>query len=314
MPAPSIEPPALPTDNVPKPKVRRTLLLWVVLVAMFTAIYALMSPSKPRARTSQPAAVQREERFPILPVALGGGVVLFVALLAVRARHARTYNRDSAAGIAAMNEGNHALAEREFLAVSRKHRTGQVGALALYNLALAQVEQGKLRDAEEGLTRVEGWTGVQFASDLRVLVAIRLTAVFALEGKVDLARRWLDDARRRYDRNPRGMVFLGELVLVELLLLAREGKAREVIDGFDQRQSMLEGTLVARSMRIGWLLRAFAAWQESGPRDQGAVAPLVRRLQGGPREDLAAFAAEWPELRSFLVTHDLIAIGPAASP
>jgi hypothetical protein len=305
---PSIEPPAFPDDNKPaQPKAntgaKKTLVTWVVLIAMFAAIYAFLTPSGDTAAAASPEPSSSAGGAPWVAVLVPSVMlVAFVYLTWWRSRGYLTYGRESSPGLIALREGKLDEAERALSSLAAKYKSPLVGAHARFNLATVHMRQGKLDAAEADFTAIERWINVGYMSDIRLLAAIGLTELFALRGKPELARRWLVDARKRYDRNLNGVHQLGSLVLAELLVLAREGKFREVIDGFDARRTLLDNSLIASEVRVGWAIRAFAAWRESDPRGHGAPEAALRQVRDHVAE-LAPRFSEWPEMRAFLETN-----------
>jgi hypothetical protein len=299
MPAPSIEPPADPDAAVRARKKRtRRIIIGVVALLMFVSVYSMFTDAQTAA-----TAARRPQRPPedinwFAPLA---GVV-FWSLMGLwwwQSRRVKALNRELAPGLIALQQGKLAEAERVMTEVERSYRRSIGAPIAAYSLSLVHVRRGRLAEAEAALTRIERWSGLAGQLDLRLLVSIELARVFALRGNADLARRWLADARARYDRAPGALGQLGELVLIELLVLAREGRHRDVIDGFDEQRAMLESAIPVDRMRLAWVVRAYAAWRESSVREEGTSEPLRARLADRP-EEIAPLLSEWPELRAFL--------------
>jgi tetratricopeptide (TPR) repeat protein len=303
----SIEPPATDSDNQPpaqKPtNAKRTLLLWVVLIIAFIAIYNLFTPSGPR---PDPGPVQESHwllRYLMAFIPWGVMAALLGALF-WNGKRAQQYNRAAAPALRALNQRRLAEAESAFTAQS--HVAGRApfaGAVAHYNLAMVRLQRGNLDGAAADFGHVERWAGLAFGSDLRVLAAAYLAHVNALRGDAGLARRWLDVARRRLPAAGDPANKVGVLSLAEALVLLREGKHREALAVFDQHVVELETTVPYDTMRQWWALMAFARWQDAGPRDQGAIDVLLRRLQPSRPHELGHLVVAWPELRGFLETH-----------
>jgi hypothetical protein len=302
----SIAPPATDTDNAPPKKAskaKRTLVLWVVLVVMFVAIYSLMAPSAPRA--AEAPVEQAPWILRTLPHVLPWAFVMFVmGFLVWNGKRARSYNRAVAPAMRALRQRRLADAEAGFIEHARvAGKAPFAGAVSHHNLAAVRLRRGDFDGAAADLAQVERWSGLGFASDLRVFAAASLAQTHALGGDVALARRWLEVAQRRLPKAVNPTDKLGAFVLAEALVLLREGKPREALALDDQHASELEGTVPYDSMRQWWALMAFARWQDAGPRDQGAVDMLLRRLQPSRPHELAHLVVEWPELRGFLETH-----------
>jgi predicted negative regulator of RcsB-dependent stress response len=300
-----IEPPDTDADNAParsatKASAKRTLLLWGVLILVFASIYSMSSPSDPD-RPGSPSNWARVDLVSQVPVAV---MVAVVGFLLWSLRRAGLISRQLAPGRRAVAQRRFDDAERVLAAVAAKAGPSPWAApLAHYNLALARVLRGDLAGAETSLATVERWAGLAYGSNLRVLAAIDLARVHALQGHVDLARRWLGVAQRRFPKDIFGEEGWTALPLAEALVLLREGKPREAIALFEQHAAELETTVPYDTMRQWWALVAFARWQDAGPRDQGAIDVLLRRLHPMPPHALAPLVVAWPELRGFLETH-----------
>lgn len=306
----SIEPPDTDTDNTPvttanTPSARRTIITWLVLIALFVALYTFFSKPDAAERPSPPPFWAGIGIGDVLPWAFSALVVgwLFWSL-----HRAGLVHRQLAPGRGALAQRRYGDAEAAFAAVAAKAGPSPWAApSAHHELALARLQRGDLAGAAASLATVERWAGLAYGSNLRIGAAIGLARVHALAGHVELARRWLGVAQRRFPKDVLGEVSWSALALAEVLVLLREGKPRAAIALYEQRATELETTVPYDTMRQWWALVAFAQWQDAGPRDQGAIDMLLRRLQPLPPHGLAPLVVAWPELRGFLETHGVAA-------
>jgi hypothetical protein len=302
----SIEPPATDTDNAPPPKqpsAKRTLLLWLALIVMFIVIYQVFDDGSPH--DGPPPFWTRIGVFDLIPWLL---LATLVGWFSWNLRSSARYYRVMGPGLRALAQRRLVEAETELVAAAATAgKAPWAGPLAHYNLALVRIQRGALATAEESLATVERWAGLAHGSDLRVLAAIELGHVHALRGNTALARRWVDVAHRRLPRASVPDDKRRALLRAEALVLLREGKPRDALALFEQNTTELESTVTYDTMRQWWALMAFAQWQDAGPRDQGAVDMLLRRLQPSRPHELAHLVVAWPELRGFLETHGVAA-------
>ncbi len=295
--------PLLPSPEPESPSRRplvKTLVLWLVLTGSFFACYHVLKTT-PAERASGPACVPNLGAPYLVSIALLGGL----ALLWWQFRGSSRFNERMAPGLAALQLGNLEDAARVFGTEARRYR-GQLTLepIALWNLATARTLQGEFGDAVEALVRVERWSGLSFQSHVRALAAISLVEVLALRGRTGEARRWLEEARRRFARA--GSAWDGErwlLVSSEALLLVREGRGAEARTHQDRNWTLLEGAMSYTRLRRQWVLRAFAAAPPSGPRDDGEIDRCLATLRPARRGEFRSLCLEWPELAAFLSAH-----------
>jgi hypothetical protein len=316
-------PPAEPGDK-PKPVFRKTILLWLLLILMFVSIYQLFSgpPPKPRrAISSQEVVVAPPPRPPApetdlvtlllgswLPMLAVIGVFYGIGFGLVR-RQVRGTGKLAALlepGHLALADGDVAGAVKTYEAAARKFRGQRAYAgMAKLGLADARMRQGDFDGALKVLNEVEQSPGVLYASELRLLAAVDFGLAYALRGETDVATRWLDDARRRLARTPGVRTSqAGLLCLAEVITLARAGKRHEATRLLERDWSRVEATVLATVMRRGWLLRAFLAGTDPS---RATAEPYLTMLRSGRRGELDWMATKWPELKAFLVAHELSA-------
>jgi hypothetical protein len=305
-------PAAEPTDN-PKEKIgAKRILLWLLLVLVFVSIYQLFAgPSPPQRTTQLPTPVHEVSFFTLLcgswlPMLAQFGVFYWLALSFVRwqLRGGARLNAKLEPGHIALADGDMQLAVEVYRRVAQDYRRQRhYAALANLSLAEAYIRQGEF-DAAIGVLRVADKTrNLMFGSNIRVMVATDLCLIYALRGDLNAAMRWLEDARRRLARSKEVRHFNAALLrLTEATVLCRAGKHEEAKRILDSDWPRLESALFSSVMRRAWLLRAFLAGSDP-TRMSGE--PMLTVLRSARKNELEWMGKEWPELRTFLVTHDL---------
>lgn len=294
----------LPHDPTPVAPARgssgKTIAIWAGLVACFVAIYNLAGGGGPRdPRTGYSGWW--------IAAAVALTILAVVLLLVWVFGGAKRFNARATPGLEALAAGRHAEAAELFRQLQRRYR-GQpnFAAVAAYNRGYALLRAGDTAAAAGILLGVDRTPKLGLGG-VRKLSAVALARCFAIAGDVDKAQRWLDAARAR----PVGMAdpVHDRAVLDALagLVLCRQGKLDEARAHYEQCSTRLAAYLPVHQMTEVWLLRAFATAAASGPRDAGTAEPWLRMLRGTPPGELAWLTARWPELATFVTTHELAA-------
>lgn len=283
--------PAAPTSRA-----RRTIVLWVVLLAFFLVIYIGFdeSPTPGRELTSDPA--------PSLLWVWGLGALCFALPTAVFLWHiggSQRFTSQQGPALEALGDGQYARAAQLFGDLAQRYRARpNLGLLAAFNQGFALIRAGDSAAAVGVLLGIERWPNLT-ADGARRLAALELARAFAIGGDVDKARRWLDTAReRRALFGDQGHEY-ARLAEVEGLVLCRAGAFDDAIRHYDRTWERLQSRLTISDMRAVWLLRAFAARCTSAPRDAAAPAPWLDLLRATQPGSLAWVTATWPELAAF---------------
>jgi len=299
-------PPVEPTDNPPAAKkrsARKTIVLWIVLIVMFIAIYQFTAPT-PHARHAAP-----EPRtdpwssflYGFLPAL--GLIALVILFLRRQLLGGSKLNAKLEPGNLALADGDLGRAADIFGGLAHEYRKQTTyAAVARLSLATALMRQGELGKAVEAAITVERAPGLLFGGDVRTMAAIHLGMLYALRGDVDAATRWCDDARRRLPRGQQRTLTAALLKIAEVLVLARGGRRDDAARALDRDWHRLEEALTVTAMRKAWLLRA---WCAAADPTRGSVEPWLTMVRAGRKGELAWLGAEWPELRAFLDAHDL---------
>ena len=160
---------------------KRTLILWFVLVVLFVAFYKIFAGPTP---ADAPATSEGGSGFPFGGMAIG---IVIIAVVYVRARR----------GIAIINEG---------VALRTKERN--VEALARFEQALPRMKSNPLIHYNLGGVNLSLWrlakAGEHMArarkskfrsGNLHLLVSPSQALIAALEGRLDVARKFLAEAK-----------------------------------------------------------------------------------------------------------------------
>lgn len=294
--------PEPPPPPVPKSSTSRTLLIWLVLVGIFIAIYAMYS------ETPGAPGGERASGFSgwWILVAFAAGVMLLVGILAWQYGANRRFN----AGAWAANEelAKHRPAQAAELYGALAARAGgrlQTRAIALFNRGIALLNAGDSAGAVGALIGAERTKPV-INPALRQRTATELARAFAIGGDLAKAERWLDEARTREPAEQGPLEAAGRTAIVEALVRCRQGRFDDALAVLEREWIGIEHFSPLPALWDAWLLRAFALASTTGPRDSGTVEPWLRLVRGTARPGTFGWmAARWPELATFLATHDL---------
>src|SRR5262249_22249222 len=194
---------------------RKTLILWLLLIVMFLAIYHLFHSRAPARGHARPGS---SASWPftwttIVPVVLVGGL-MFLAF-----RRRTRFNRENAEGVALLNKGAVNRAAEIFEGLVTRYRWPRdLRSTARFNAGIAQLRLGQLARARELLTPIAKGN----ADTLSAAAAAELAAVLALAGQVDEAAAWLAKA----EAAPQAR--LHTLVWPRVVVAARRGELVEL--------------------------------------------------------------------------------------
>jgi hypothetical protein len=280
----------------------RALVLWVVLIAMFLAVWQVLRPAEvadPSAYTPPPEGQEPagSTALRLLPIVFFLVLLVFFSLLAL---FSRGFNPRNAEGQRALAEGDFERAAAEFEALTKRFRWGPAATVAKFNLALARLSQGRLQEAIDGFSKLEG--AATKAVQLGPALACQATIACALRGQLDAARTWLCEAERRVKGSPHEATLAGLIAYGRAVIELREGRHVEVQRWLEERWRELERTLTGATLRPLVVLRAFAVAGAGGEREAGTVAQIKKSLEPIRAGEFAMLEAEWPEMQRFLHT------------
>lgn len=289
-------PPALPQ----KGSAKTTLIIWLVLIVMFIAIYAVMRTS-PRDRG---AVVEATTGYAWWWLGIVGvtGLALPILFMVVMFRGAERFNASQTAGLEAIARGQHSKAVELFEALAKRFRMKpNFAAVARYNQGYALLLGGDSAAAVGALLAVERMPKLALGG-IRRMAAGQLARAFALGGDVEKATQWLEALRKRpMTGDP---VYCQALLdSVDALVLCRKGDFAEAVRIYERAWPQLEAYLPVHQMREVWLLRAYATTMTSSVRDSGAAEPWLRMIRGTPPGGFTWLTARWLELATFTMTH-----------
>lgn len=275
-------------------RVGTTLALWVLLIAMFLAIWTVL-PHGESPTAQDPAepvgSFWTQTLWSLVPLlAIGSLFLLFL----VRARGSMTTQME---GFKAQSDGDFVQAEAIFERLAKAYRWFKpMRQFANYHRAVARMHRGNLGGALDLLTDVDRTAP---STHVRVGVACHLALTYALRGDLDSARRWRAEGEDRLKRLPQPHLSAA-LTFVDAIVEAREGHPDAAIRQLDERWSELESGMSARALRPLRVLRAFALRQTANVREAGVVEAALKTIGPVGAGDLAMLAAEWPDMRAFL--------------
>ncbi len=295
----------LPQPPPPQPvanRAKRTLLLWVVLIALFILIYNFIDAT-PHHGQQPPPPPAGYSGWWIWIAALAGLVPLAYVLW--QFGHSTEFNALQTPALEALADSKYSEAAKLFGALAQRFKMrAQLRSVAAFNQGYALIRCGEAAAAVGALLWVERSPSLQ-RGGVRQLAAIELARAFAIGGDLDKARRWITSARERPAGTADPTNAAARLEATELLLLCREGKHDEAVRLCEQQWPRFESHLAITQMREVWLLRAFAVAATTGPRDGGTVDAWLGFLRGAPAGSLAWLTERWPELAAFAATHSV---------
>ena len=314
MSLPFLPEPEAVVHAAPKTNGRRTLLLWVVLIVMFLTIWQFLSPSpKDGQVAAQHAAAQAADGAACSSSFWSSSTVVLLPLLFIvimMVLFFRAYRQNTEFQLA-QEPGRAAMAQRRFAEAIEKFRvtiprfSKQPGyrAVAVLNVAEAQLRAGQLDAAIASCAEIERARTMLFGSGLRVRIATLTALVYGLRGDIPTAERWTSDARARIAKNREDRFgHAAHLCLAEAVLASRKGDHAGAVALLDRSWNELRYALSADQMRIVEVVRAFAEAQ-AGVRASNAVAERLVRVEPITAGELAFLGIEWPEMQAFLGAH-----------
>jgi tetratricopeptide (TPR) repeat protein len=284
----------------------RTLVLWVLLLGMFLALWVVLQPSPGSSRASLPSAEEAPAAEVGLAARLGmylPGLALFGIFMAWGVRRTRGFTAANAAGLKALAEGDYAKAATHLEGAARRYRwPAMYRAVGSFNLGLARLYEGRLAEALERFEDAERRSNRML--NIKANIAVQLALTNALRGSIEPARKWRSEAEALVKTAPDPATVGGLLAFVTAVIDVRERRYDEFVRWLDDGWARLEGSLTARTTRPLRALRAFALAQSGGARNAGVAQKALEALKPVREGEFALLEAEWPEMRAFLRVHE----------
>ena len=271
----------------------KTLILWVLLILMFLAVYQLFSRTPPT--PAQHVGYSDSNWFAWVLIAPFVGLLVGWVVWS-RIRLSR-FNRENAGGIELLNKGITAKAAEVFESLVARYRwPANLRITGRHNAAIAQIKSGQLGRAIELLAPL---LKDKSAVNLHASAGNELAVAYALSG--DLAAA--DKALAVVEKIPNVTAY--HLIWPRVVIAARRGEFSELARTLESRWRELESQLSGEVLRRLTLLRAFALASVDGVRGPGSAEPLLERLRPAAPGEFTWLSASWPELDAFLQTHPL---------
>jgi tetratricopeptide (TPR) repeat protein len=279
---------------------------WILLIAMFLAIWFWLQPSpegSTAASTYAGYAVVAEPSlaarvYPYLP-----GLAVFVIFFSWQMARMRGFNAANGTGLKSLAEGDYAQAANQFQIVVNRYRWPAAHrTIALLNLGVARQYEGRLAEALENFAEAER-SSAQIQG-IKAAVAVQLALANALRGSLETAHKWRSEAEALVSTASDPGTVGGLLAFATAVIDVREGRYDAFVHWLDERWQRLEGSLTARTTRPLRVLGAFSVPQYGGVREAGSVQKAfdgLKPLRGG---EFALLEAEWPEMRAFIQSHE----------
>jgi tetratricopeptide (TPR) repeat protein len=271
----------------------RTIILWVFLIVAFLVLWQFF---RERPRITSPAA----EEAAAGPSEMWRSVLIqYVPLFALAGIFGlfywrfRSFAAANKRAVDLMASGDSAAAADAFRRLARAP-LAPVGVARL-NLGLALLRLGDLRGALEALAAAER----SRLKALRPMVAALIALCDALAGELDVAERWIAEARRRA-ASPASTTRVH--LAAEAIVRLRRGDALGAARLFDETWGELERCTAADLVRAFRVVRAFAAVSAGG----AAVAQAADLLAGARpfrAGEYAWIGVAWPEMARYLAAN-----------
>ena len=289
------EPEPSPAQPQPQHSSKRTLLLWIVLIALFVAIWSFLAPDTP-------------QKQPPVPSRFGGWWIGLIPAVPV----VRTYKQALGFDLA-LEPGRRAMAERRFQDAARAY--AEVAAAhakhpvyassAASQCAAARLAAGEIEHARALFTEVEKNRSVLFTSAIRLHAAIQLGMTNALLGELDAAEAWVNEVRTRFRKTKDERLANASLLcLVEAVIELRRGRRADALQLLESNWLTLRETLTANHMRVVEVIRSFAE-ANGGHREYAAPSGRLIRIEPVQEGEFAYLGVGWPEMKTFLLAHGL---------
>jgi tetratricopeptide (TPR) repeat protein len=179
--------------------------------------------------------------------------------------------------------------------------------LAAFNRGLVALRQGRFAEARARLDAVlaSGWLdNRKYLQNFAPVVYASAMLVAVLEGDLEAADRYHRDGRQ----NPLDLD--RHWFVAEAFYLARSERFTELLTKFERSWEAIEGTVSGSGIRQLQLLQAYALTRvsehEDNYRGQHSGHEVHALLHGIRRGRFANLAAQWPELREFMVANRLL--------
>jgi hypothetical protein len=307
LPQPEPVAPAAPPNKKSSVK---TLVLWVILIMMFLAIWQFFSPEPGKTRSALPAPAPCETVSAWWTTA---PVVIVLVLVVVGLRWFwRSYALSVEFGLA-MEPGRVAVAERRFAAAFDVFARNAAAyakkpgyeASARLSLGNAQLWAGELTRAIDTFAAIEKKRAVLFSSSVRTIAAVNLAFAQALLGQLDAAERWSTETRARLTKNRDDRLdYAARLCLAEATIAIRRGRSQEAAELLEKNWATMREVLSGNMMRVAELLRAFVD-AAGGVRQSNTLTERLVRVEPVLPGELAFLGVGWPEMHAFLAAHGL---------
>lgn len=237
----------------------------------------------------------------LVPLLGGYGALVWWSL--DRRRRALDYVQQNDDAVAWLNAGEVDRAEQVFETLIEQSRsTPGYHALFVYNRGVAYLRRGYFDRAISLFHSVleSGWLNSD-RMPFRPLLFAGLATAHALRGDIPSAEHWLREAHGAISDAKRGA-----LLMADVILALRTGRARDALAMMDAGWAAAEGVLSPIQIRTLRLLKAFALEHTPpGPPRDAEVQRLLAGIAPHPPGAFDYVATNWPEFGRFLAAHGI---------
>jgi hypothetical protein len=296
------------STEMPVPRANPKTFVWLKLAILIIAYAAILI-----------GLYTLESKDPTVggAVTVVAGVIVFFAVIGGVA--SIFTGRGTRRALAEISQAGTALARGQFAVANEIYtrwcdsKNYVVAALVRHNLGWTLLRQARLdqaiavlRDNDAAFERALARLSIYATS------SVDLALASALAGKLDDASSWLAITDKRAAVTASASL-PAMRAFARAVVDCRNGRCDDAARLLDDRWAEYEATLTGSELRPLRVVHAFAQ-AAAGPRDAGvadALLPASRPIYEGEYDFLGV---AWPEMQTFLVTHQLVRTAPPAPP
>jgi hypothetical protein len=203
--------------------------------------------------------------------------------------------------------GLHDIPDSQFINIGVDRGSQKFGinvALSRHNLAWTLMRQGDLKYAiVMGQNATQRYPRELEAMSMLLTTEADLALFHALLGDIDAAEKGMARLGLRRHLTPNS-AFPGMSTITRAVIDCRSGRAGDAARVLDENWAMCESSLTGDVVRVARVVRAFAI-ASADSRDAGKADLQLVNARPAYRGEYDFLGKAWPEMQTFLLTHDL---------
>jgi len=271
----------------------KTTAIWTVNIAMFVAIYVMVS---------------KDPTTGGVLATIGVCIAIFVVIAGVGSaftlRRWRRAQVEINNAVAALARGQLDLANETFTRWVESGNTA-LSALARHNLGWTLMRQGRLEEALAVVSNND-WAHERALRrmSLHGTSSVDLSLFCALLGKIEDAESWLEVTERRA-ATAASPSLPAMRVFARAVLDCRKERCEDAARLLDEQWPVCEAALTGSELRPLRVVRAYAH-AVGGPRNSGVADNLLASSRPVYDGEYDFLGVAWPAMRTFLLSHRLV--------